>query len=427
MSAPTLTPERTGSPPLGDAVLGLRCRQCDEPHEIEAAYFCDLCFGPLEVVYDYDLLKASVTREGIESGQASIWRYADLLPSTSPEHRVDIGAGWTPLREAPRLAAELGLRKLWLKLDLANPTYSFKDRVVSVALSVARQFGFEVVACASTGNLANSVAAHAAATGLKSIVFIPAGLEAGKVAASTVYGGDVIALEGSYDDVNRLCAEAVSSKPWAIVNVNLRPFYAEGSKTLAFEVAEQLGWRAPHALVAPVASGAMLTKVGKGFGELRTLGLIEGHSTRLFGAQAEGCSPVAVAFEQGLQDVDPVKPATIAKSLAIGDPGDGHYVLDAVRKTGGAVQSVSEESVVEGIRLLARTEGVFTEGAGGVTITALERLVARGAIDPDEETVALITGAGVKTIETLGEAGPSATLAPDLELVERFLEGRETE
>jgi threonine synthase len=323
------------------------------------------------------------------------------------------------------LAAELGLRKLWLKLDLANPTYSFKDRVVSVALSVARQFGFEVVGCASTGNLANSVAAHAAAHGLRSVVFIPADLEAGKIAASTVYGGEVIAIEGSYDDVNRLCVETAAAKGWAFVNVNLRPYYAEGSKTLGFEVAEQLGWRTPDALVAPIASGAMLTKVGKGLRELDELGLVDEVHTRLYGAQAEGCSPVARAFEQGEEDVRPVKPATIAKSLAIGDPGDGHYVLKETRATGGAVTAIDEERVVEAIRLLARTEGIFTEGAGGVTIGVLEDLVARGQISPDDETVALITGSGVKTIETLGEAGPTATIRPDLDQLDQALRERE--
>jgi threonine synthase len=429
MSAPTLVPHAPQDtvpqhPTLGRAVTGLSCRQCGAEHPLEASYFCELCFGPLEVVYDYDRLRELVTRQSIASGPHSIWRYADLLPATGPEHRVDIGAGWTPLREAPRLAAELGLRKLWLKLDLANPTNSFKDRVVSVALSVARRFGFEVAACASTGNLANSVAAHAAASGLESIVFIPAGLESGKIAASTVYGGTVLAIEGSYDDVNRVCAEAASSQPWGIVNVNLRPYYAEGSKTLGFEVAEQLGWRAPDALVAPVASGAMLTKVGKGLGELGALGLIESPHTRLFGAQAEGCSPVARAFASGSSDVAPVRPATIAKSLAIGDPGDGVYVLEATRSSGGAVTAVPEDKVAEGIRLLARTEGVFTEGAGGVTISVLESLVAAGTIAPDEETVALITGSGLKTIETLGAVGPTATVGASLEEVESALSER---
>jgi threonine synthase len=328
------------------------------------------------------------------------------------------------LREAPRLAAELGLKKLWLKLDLANPTCSFKDRVVSVALSVAKSFGFEVAACASTGNLANSVAAHAAANGLRSVVFIPAGLETGKVAASTVYGGTVIAVEGSYDDVNRLCAEAIATKPWAFVNVNLRPFYAEGSKTLAFEVAEQLGWRSPDALVAPIASGAMLTKVGKGFGELDTLGLIGDGGPRLYGAQAEGCSPVAQAFEAGVEDVTPVKPNSVAKSLAIGDPGDGYYVLEKVRASGGEVAAIPEAKVAEGIKLLARTEGIFTEPAGGVTVSVLEELVSRGSIKPDDETVALITGSGLKTIETLGPVAPSAVVSPSIEALDEVLTER---
>jgi threonine synthase len=426
MSAPTLTLEARESSPFGSTVTGLVCRQCGREHAIEANFYCQDCFGPLEVTYDYDAIRAVVSRERIAAGPPTIWRYEDLLPATGLDQRVDLGAGWTPLREAPRLAAELGLRKLWLKLDLANPTYSFKDRVVSVALSVARRFGFEVVGCASTGNLANSVAAHAAAHGLRSVVFIPADLEAGKVAASTVYGGDVIAIEGSYDDVNRLCVEASQAKGWAFVNVNLRPYYAEGSKTLGFEVAEQLGWRTPDALVAPIASGAMLTKVGKGLRELETLGLIDERKTRLYGAQAAGCSPVATAFQRGFEDVAPVRPATIAKSLAIGDPGDGHYVLKETRGSGGAVAAIDEEQVAESIRLLARTEGIFTEGAGGVTIGVLEKLVASGAISPNDETVALITGSGIKTIETLGESGPTATVRPDLELVDRALNERKS-
>jgi threonine synthase len=402
-------------------VSGLRCRECSAEYAIAPQHVCELCFGPLEVAYDYEAIRAAVGRSEIENGPASMWRYASLLPA--PDHdRVDIGAGWTRLREAPRLAAELGLKKLWLKSDAPNPTHSFKDRVVSLALSVARSFGFDTAACASTGNLANSVAAHAAASGMRSVVFIPDDLEEGKVAATAVYGGELIAVEGSYDDVNRLCAELSGSRRWAFVNVNVRPYYAEGSKTLAFEVAEQLGWRAPEAIVVPVASGSLLTKIGKGLRELHQVGLLDdAPGTAIFGAQAAGCAPVADAYARGDTEVAPVKPRTIAKSLAIGNPADGYYALQEVRSCGGAVQSVPEEAVADGMRLLARTEGIFTETAGGVTIAALERLVANGSISPDRETVALITGIGLKTIEALGPVGPTHRIRPRVEDVDRIL------
>ena len=387
-------------------VTELRCRECGETYPIGPTHVCEICFGPLEVVYDYEGIAASTTRASIAAGPQSLWRYAPLLPA--PEaHLVDLGTGWSRLREAPRLAAELGLKKLWLKLETSNPTHSFKDRVVSVALSVARSFGYETVACASTGNLANSVAAHAAASGMKSVVLIPAGLERGKVLATSVFQGTVIEIDGSYDDVNRVCAELSGRVPWAFVNVNVRPYYAEGSKTLAFEVAEQLGWRSPGAVVIPVASGALLTKVGKGLRELHQVGLLdEAPGTAIYGAQAKGCSPVATAFADGAEDVTPVKPDTIAKSLAIGSPADGYYALQEVRGTGGAVVAAEEDAVVEGMKLLARTEGVFTETAGGVTVACLERLIRDGAITPDQETVALITGMGLKTLEAL-EPPPS--------------------
>jgi threonine synthase len=389
---------------------------------VAAQHVCEFCFGPLEVVYDYDEIKASVTRESIASGPASIWRYASLLPAPT-DGLIDLGAGWSRMREAPRLAAELGLKRLWLKSEAGNPTHSFKDRVVTVALSVAKSFGYDTVACASTGNLANAVAAHAAASGLKSIVFIPSDLEIGKVAGTTVFGGEVVAIDGSYDDVNRLCAELASVKQWAFVNVNMRPYYSEGSKTLAFEIAEQLGWRAPDAVVAPIASGSMLTKVGKGLRELAEVGFIEPRSTVINGAQAEGCSPVAQAFAAGAEDVQPVKPKTIAKSLAIGDPADGYYALKEVRATNGKIVSVPEDDVAGGMRLLARTEGLFTETAGGVTISALEELVRTGSISPDQETVALITGIGLKTIEALGPPTPTHHVEASVEAVERALEG----
>ncbi len=402
-------------------VQGLKCRECGRDYPVAAIHVCEFCFGPLEVAYDLEGIASAISRELIEAGPQTMWRYEMMLPAPD-EGRVDIGAGWTRLREAPRLAAELGLKKLWIKSDAPNPTHSFKDRVVSVALSMARSFGYEIVACASTGNLANAVAAHAAASGMRSIVFIPSDLEQGKVGATTVYGGRVVAVDGSYDDVNRLCAELCGIKPWAFVNVNVRPYYAEGSKSIAFEVAEQLGWRVPDAIVVPVASGSLLTKVAKGWRELHTVGLLddEPHAA-IHGAQAEGCSPVATAFELGVDDVQPVKPSTVAKSLAIGNPADGYYALKEVRATGGSVTSVPEDAVAEGMRLLARTEGIFTETAGGVTVAALERLVRNGSIAPDQETVILITGVGLKTLEALGPVRPTDHVKPSVEAVESIL------
>jgi threonine synthase len=398
-------------------VKGLRCRECGREYPTAPQHVCDFCFGPLEVAYDYEGIRASISRESIAAGPPTMWRYAPLLPA--PEaNRVDVGAGFTRLRPAPRLAAELGLRKLWIKNDAANPTHSFKDRVVSVALSVARSFGYEVAACASTGNLANAVAAHAASAGMRSVVFIPHDLEPAKVGATTVYGGDVVAIEGSYDDVNRLCAELSGDRPWAFVNVNVRPYYAEGSKSLAFEMVEQLGWRTPEAVVAPIASGSMYTKLGKGLRELHTVGLLEEPpAVALHGAQAEGCSPVAQAFARGDEDVRPVKPVTVAKSLAIGNPADGYYALKEAEATGGRIAAVPEGAVAEGMRLLARTEGLFTETAGGVTIAALEQLVREGAISPNDETVAMITGTGTKTIDALGPVEPTHRIKPTIESV----------
>lgn len=400
----------------------LVCRECGRSYGVSPRHVCEFCFGPLEAAYDYERIAAQISKDAIAAGPASIWRYGALLPEVSGR-RVDIGAGWTSLRPAPRLAAELGLRKLWLKSDAANPTHSFKDRVVSVALSAARAFGFDVAACASTGNLANSVAAHAAATGIESVVFIPANLEPAKIAATSVYGGTVVAIDGSYDDVNRVCAELAGDRNWAFVNMNLRPYYAEGSKTLAFEIAEQLGWRRPDAVVAPIASGSLLTKVSKGFKELHRVGLLPDESNvKINGGQAEGCSPVAAAFAANEREVRPVKPATIAKSLGIGNPADGPYALDEVRNSGGAIAAVPEDEVADNIRLLARTEGVFTETAGGVTIGALEALLRSGAIAPDDETVALITGIGLKTLDALGAPTPTITSPPSSDQVSRFLE-----
>ena len=395
-------------------VTGLGCKECGRDYPVAPQHICEFCFGPLEVLYDFDAIAADTTREQITAGPATMWRYESFLPAPVAE-RVDIGAGFTRLVQAPRLAAELGLEKLWLKSDAGNPTHSFKDRVVSVALSVARTFGYEVAACASTGNLANAVAAHAAAAGMKSVVFIPHDLEQGKIAATTVYGGEVVGIRGTYDDVNRLCGELSGAQPWAFVNVNFRPYYSEGSKTLAFEIAEQLGWRRPDAIVVPIASGSLYTKIDKGLSEFTDAGLIQPGHTKMHGAQAEGCSPVAAAFSTGSTDVRPVRPATIAKSLAIGDPADGYYALKVAERSGGRIASVAESSVAEGIRLLAKTEGIFTETAGGVSIATLERLVREGTIAPDDETVVLVTGIGLKTLEAMGGARPTRTLDAGLE------------
>ena len=398
-------------------VEGLRCRECGRPYPAEALHVCEWCFGPLEVVYDYEAIRSSISRESIAAGPPSIWRYADLLPVRS-EGAVNLGAGFTPLVRADRLAAELGLGELWIKNDTLNPTGSFKDRVVSVALTKAQELGFKVAACASTGNLANSVAAHAAHAGMESVVFIPADLEAGKVITTAVFGGRLIAVDGNYDDVNRLCAELAGQHPsWAFVNVNVRTYYAEGSKTLAFEVAEQLGWQVPDHVVVPVASGSQLTKVAKGFKELYSVGLLDAEPhVRISGAQAEGCSPVAQAFAAGRDAIKPVKPNTIAKSLAIGNPADGWYALDVIRRSGGSCAAVTDGEIVDAIGLLARTEGIFAETAGGVTIATLAKLAAAGVVRSDERVVAYVTGNGLKTIEAVApHCGPTARIAPTLE------------
>jgi len=391
---------------------GLVCKECGHTLELAPVHVCERCFAPLEIAYDEQALR-TVTRASIEAGPQSIWRYAGLLPAGQDEAtRVSLGAGMTPLREARNLAKALGMRKLWVKDDSANPTHSFKDRVVSVALSAARGFGFTTVSCASTGNLANSVAAHATQAGLRAVVFIPSDLERGKVVQTAVYGQTLIAVDGTYDDVNRLCSEIAENEDWAFVNVNVRPYYAEGSKTLGYEVAEQLGWRLPEQVVIPMASGSLLTKVDKAFGELGRLELVEASPYKVYGAQATGCSPIATAYENGWDTVRPVKPQTIAKSLAIGNPADGPYALDAVRRTGGAMGHVSDAQVVEGITLLASTEGLFAETAGGVTVATLRQLLERGQIDPDAETVLYNTGDGLKTLDVVAGAGPTATIAP---------------
>ena len=396
---------------------GLRCRECGATYPAEARSACDECFGPLEPAYDVEAVAAAVSRERVEAGPPSLWRYAPLLPADAAT-RVDLGDGFTPLRRAQRLGAELGLRDLWIKDETRNPTHSFKDRVVSVALSKAREFGYDTVACASTGNLAHAVAAHAAAAGLEAVTFVPAELESGKLAATAVYGATLVEVDGTYDDVNRLCAEAAGEYPWAFVNVNLRPYYAEGSKTIGFETAEQLGWRAPDHVVVPIASGALLTRVAASFRELHAVGLLQDEPhVRVSGAQGAGCAPVADAFAAGAVDVAPVRyPDTVAKSLAIGDPADGMYALREIRTSGGAAAAATDEQIVEAVGLLARTEGIFAETAGGVTISVLSQLAAAGVVRPDETVVAYVTGMGLKTLEAFGDQfGPAATIQPKLE------------
>jgi len=394
---------------------GLRCKECGQAYEAGARHVCeDVCFGPLEVVYDYDAIRSRVSRATIEAGPASIWRYREFLPVEGDP--IDVGTGFTPLLRAGRLAERLGLRELYIKNDGVNmPTLSFKDRVVSVALTRARELGFTTVSCASTGNLANSTAAIAAHAGLECCVFIPADLEAGKVLGTLIYNPTLMAVKGNYDQVNRLCSEVANTYGWGFVNINLRPYYSEGSKTLGFEVIEQLGWRLPDHIVAPLASGSLFTKIRKGFDEFIKVGLVEEKPVRFSGAQAEGCSPIAQAFEAGRDFITPVKPHTIAKSIAIGNPADGPYAIDVANRTGGTIAAVSDAEVVEGIKLLAETEGVFTETAGGTTIAVLRKLVEQGRIDPEETTVAYITGNGLKTTEALtGAIGAPFTIEPQL-------------
>ena len=408
----------TADAPTSSAADSLRCRNCGARFPLGPQHACFECFGPLEIGYDHDAL-AALTRAGIEAGPQSIWRYAGLLPvGQDPAGRVTLNPGMTPLVRADRLAEELGMRELWVKDDSANPTHSFKDRVVSVALTAARQLGFTRVACASTGNLANSVAAHAARVGLDSVVLIPADLEEAKVVQTAVYGGTLVAVDGSYDDVNRLCSELAETDAFektAFVNVNVRPYYAEGSKTLGYEVAEQLGWRLPRQVLIPMASGSMLTKIDKAFGELASLGLVEPAEWRVFGAQSTGCAPISTAFARGRDVVEPVRPTGIAKSLAIGNPADGPYALDAVRRTGGAVADVGDDEIRDGIELLARTTGIFAETAGGVVVATLRKLIAAGALDPAEQTVIYNTGDGLKTLDAIAaRQAPTVTVKPSL-------------
>ncbi|MCL1470407.1 threonine synthase [Argonema antarcticum] len=405
----------------------LKCKECGTEYEPKATHVCELCFGPLEVAYDYDTIRRTVTRETIQAGPNSIWRYRAFLP-VETDNPIDVGTGMTPLVRANRLARRLGLKKLYIKNDAVNmPTLSFKDRVVSVALTRARELGFSTVSCASTGNLANSTAAIAAHAGLECCVFIPADLEAGKILGTLIYGPTVMAVQGNYDQVNRLCCEVANTHGWGFVNINLRPYYSEGSKTLGYEVAEQLGWELPDHIVAPLASGSLFTKIYKGFREFIEVGLVPEKDVRFSGAQAEGCSPIAQAFREGRDFVKPVKPSTIAKSLAIGNPADGIYALEVARKTGGNIESVTDAEIVEAIKLLAETEGIFTETAGGTTVAVLKKLVEAGKIDPDETTVVYITGNGLKTQEAIqGYIGEPLTIEPKLESFERALERAQT-
>ena len=392
----------------------LKCKECHTTYELDASYVCEQCFGPLEVSYDHSGLDdPAALRRKIQAGPTSIWRYSDFLPfPRRPQTTLD--AGFTPLIRSDRLAEKLGVGEVWVKNDAANPTHSFKDRVVNVAVAKAKELGYEVVACASTGNLANAVAAHASAAGLDSYVFVPADLEEQKILATGIYGTRLIAVDGNYDDVNRLCTQLAETRPWAFVNVNLRPYYAEGSKTLAYETAEQLGWELPDRVVCPIASGSLFTKVGRGFQEWLDLGLISGEQPVFNGAQAQGCSPVATAFAEGWDVCKPQKPETIAKSLAIGDPADGPYAVEQARKTGGAVDSVTDDEIRDGIRLLAETTGVFTETAGGVTVGVLRKLAERGDIAAGERVVVYITGEGLKTLDAARDSFRMHEIDPDL-------------
>ena len=403
------------------ATWELRCKECDTAYPPEARYVCEQCFGPLEVSYDFSALDAEEARRKIQAGSPGIWRYSDFLPFDDPP-RAPLEPGLTPLIRADRLAERLGLEEVWIKNDAANPTHSFKDRVVAVALAKARELGFETVACASTGNLANAVAAHAAAAGLESYVFVPADLEEQKLLATGVYGTSLVGVRGTYDDVNRLCTELCETRHWAFVNVNLRPYYSQGSKTLAFETVEQLGWSLPDRIVCPIASGSLFTKLARGFNEWIDLGLVKGDLPTFNGAQAHGCSPVATAFGEGWEACKPQRPETIAKSLAIGNPADGVYALELARGTEGSIDSVSDDEIRDGIRLLAETTGIFTETAGGVTTAVLAKLAQRGDIDPSERVVAYITGEGLKTLDAAREGFRMHEIEPTLEAFESGLE-----
>ncbi|MEX2394355.1 MAG: threonine synthase, partial [Actinomycetota bacterium] len=402
----------------------LKCRECARTYDVAPIHVCEFCFGPLEADYDYEQIDKETSREQIAAGPHSIWRYVDLLPVSADTPRVDLGAGFTPLVPAPRLGAELGISDLWLKNDTVNPTFSFKDRVVSVALTKAREFGMKVAAAGTTGNLGNAVAAHAAKAGMPAVIFMPHDLEVGKIIPTAVYGATIVAVKGNYDDVNRLCAEVADShESWAFVNTNVRAFYSEGSKTLAFETVEQLGWRYPEHIVVPIGSGSQLVKVRKGLEELNKVRLMPAPPhTLVHGAQAMGCSPVTQAFLDGVDHVRPVRPDTIAKSIAIGNPADGTYALQAIKETGGKAGMVTEGEIVDAMLLLARTEGIFTETAGGVTVGVMAKLAQQGVFSPGERVVALITGMGLKTVEAVSHVAHPVTITPSFDEFEEKVE-----
>ncbi len=401
----------------------LRCRECGRAWGNAPISICEECFSPLEVVYNLDTLRGSFTRERIAERPANIWRYAELLP-VEPEHRAALSVGFTPLIEARRLGAQIGSRRLYVKNDaVCFPTLSFKDRVVVVALARAKAFGFDVVGCSSTGNLANAVAAQAVQNGLQAWVFIPADLEPAKIVGTEVYGAKVVRVAGNYDHVNRLCGQIAERYRWGFVNVNLRPYYAEGSKTVGFEIAEQLGWRLPDNVVVPMAGGSLLTKIHKAFEELVALGLTEPKPVKFFGAQATGCSPISTAVKQGWEHIQPQKPATLARSLAIGNPADGYYAIKTIRSSGGWAEDATDAEIVDAIKGLAETEGIFTETAGGVTVAAAEQLFEQGRLGPDETTVLCITGNGLKTTDVLaGEFAAAPAIEPRLAAFEAYLD-----
>ena len=401
----------------------LKCRECGREYPLAATHVCEFDFGPLEVAYDYDRIKQSLTKKAIESRGKNMWRYRELLPIAG-DPTVGREVGFTPLIKADRLAKKLGIRELWIKNDTVNyPTLSFKDRVVSVALSRAKELGFTTVACASTGNLANSVAANAAAAGLKAYVFIPSDLEQGKVVNSLVYGANVVGIKGHYDEVNRLCAEIAGKYGWAFVNVNMRPYYAEGSKSMGFEIIEQLGWKIPQHTIVPMASGSLLTKIQKSYQEFVKLGLVEPGKYSVHGAQATGCAPISVAQKAGLDFFKPVKPNTIAKSLAIGTPADGFYALRVMKETAGAADDVSDDEIREGIKLLAEHEGIFAETAGGVTVGVARKLIESGKIPADDSAVICVTGNGLKTLDAVvGHVGQTREIKPSLREFEALIE-----
>ena len=404
-------------------VVCLRCRECKREFPVEPGNVCDFCFGPLEVVYDYSAIKKVISRDKIEAGPFNLWRYQDLLP-VDAANAIDINAGFTPLIRSKGLAEYLGLKELYIKNDSVNPSYSFKDRVVAVASTKALEFGFDTLACASTGNLACSVAAHAARAGVKSFVFIPHDLEKEKVVGAAVYGPTLIAVKGSYDDVNRVCSEVADQHHWAFVNINMRPFYSEGSKTLGYEVVEQLGWRIPDHAVVPAASGSLFVKIWKGLHELNQLDLAGDVKTKMHLVQAEGCSPIVQAYQSGVTHVKPTKPNTVAKSLGIGNPADGFYSLQVMKSSKGSAVSAPEEEIAESMKLLAQTEGIFTETAGGVVISGLRKLVRDGRIKPDDCTVVYITGNGYKTHQVVEDVVNPIEIAPSIDSFEEALATR---